>query len=634
MKNWQIAPNGKKITSSIEVGERDFLEMSGRGASYIVTYGRHTDGVLELIMHPIFPRLRTRPNDTHATFQCDVRTEDRPRLLCNGSAVKEIGASAAYDGVLTVTAVANSLHIEHQLYPAVSGLKAVFDRVTIRNSGEEPVYLELDPATRIVGKAYGVMGIVLTECRALADLYDCLLAPGDAYVYTIVVSGRKTNETPVDADPETELAGRWQDVARLTQTARLDTGTPLLDTMFYFAKLRAGDSVYDTASGLLHSPGGQSYHAAIWCNDQCEYAGPWHGMTGDPLLCEAAMNAYRLYEPFMGEDFDKLPSSIIAEGFDIWDGAGDRGDAAMYLYGGAAFALTCGNAAYRRQLWKNLLWCAEYCHRKRNPFGVVASDSDELEGRFPAGDANLSTSSLYYGGLIYTARLAADLGEFEAERELMRRAEALRRAVNDYFRAELHGYQTYKYYAECDKLRSWICLPLCVGIDERAAGTVEALLSPYLTADCGLVTAEGDTVLWDRSTLYAIKGIIRSGGVDRVWSMFMNYCRKRLIGDHVPYAVEAYPEGNGTHLSGESALFCRIVTEALLEIEPLSSATFAVIPHLPQEISCARLENVCAFGGAFDILVENARVSVTGRDGTTIQANTVGDRTVYTVCRT
>jgi hypothetical protein len=37
----------------------------------------------------------------------------------------------------------------------------------------------------------------------------------------------------------------------------------------------------------------------------------------------------------------------------------------------------------------------------------------EMEGRIPPGDANPSTSSLYYGGLIYAARVAAALGNLK-----------------------------------------------------------------------------------------------------------------------------------------------------------------------------------------------------------------------------
>ena len=54
------------------------------------------------------------------------------------------------------------------------------------------------------------------------------------------------------------------------------------------------------------------------------------------------MNAYRMYIPFMSDHYDPIPSSVIAEGLDFWNGAGDRGDAAMYLFGASRFVMTSG----------------------------------------------------------------------------------------------------------------------------------------------------------------------------------------------------------------------------------------------------------------------------------------------------
>lgn len=45
--------------------------------------------------------------------------------------------------------------------------------------------------------------------------------------------------------------------------------------MFRFSKIRTAESIFDTASGPLHSPGGGAYYAAIWTNDQIEYAAPF-----------------------------------------------------------------------------------------------------------------------------------------------------------------------------------------------------------------------------------------------------------------------------------------------------------------------------------------------------------------------
>ena len=41
--------------------------------------------------------------------------------------------------------------------------------------------------------------------------------------------------------------------------------------------------------------------------------------------------------------------------------------------------------------------------------------------------------------------------------------------------ANVKGYETYRYYEGNDILRSWICMPLIVGIYDRAAATIDAL---------------------------------------------------------------------------------------------------------------------------------------------------------------
>ena len=71
-----------------------------------------------------------------------------------------------------------------------------------------------------------------------------------------------------------------------------------------------------------------------------------------------------------------------------------------------------------------------------------------------------------------------------------------------------------------------------------------------------MVCEEGNDTFWDRSTLYALRGILNAGHSDEVYQFLEYYVNKRLLTEHVPYAVEAYPEGNQRHLSAESALFC------------------------------------------------------------------------------
>ena len=141
-------------------------------------------------------------------------------------------------------------------------------------------------------------------------------------------------------------------------------------------------------------------------------------------------------------------------------------------------------------------------------------------------------------------------------------ARALARAIDAYFGGEVGGYDTYRYYAGNTLLRSWICMPLIVGLKERSEGTVRALLGPELMTDDGLLSQQGSSTFWDRSTLYALRGIYNVGQADRATELLHRYSQRRLLGDHVPYPIEAWPEGSQRHLSAESGLYCRIITEA------------------------------------------------------------------------
>lgn len=60
----------------------------------------------------------------------------------------------------------------------------------------------------------------------------------------------------------------------------LETLIRLLTVCSLFLKIRACESIYETQGGPMHGPGGESYYAAIWANDQAEYINPYFPFTG------------------------------------------------------------------------------------------------------------------------------------------------------------------------------------------------------------------------------------------------------------------------------------------------------------------------------------------------------------------
>ncbi len=83
----------------------------------------------------------------------------------------------------------------------------------------------------------------------------------------------------------------------------------MLNRAFAFAKIRATESIYETKGGFMHSPGGGAYYAAIWANDQAEYANPFFPFLGDAIANESAINSYRHFARYMNPDYKQIPSS-------------------------------------------------------------------------------------------------------------------------------------------------------------------------------------------------------------------------------------------------------------------------------------------------------------------------------------
>jgi hypothetical protein len=403
-------------------------------------------------------------------------------------------------------------------------------------------------------------------------------------------------------DFEKELDARRALISELWSNLVLHSPDPIINTMFAFAKIRGSESIYKTKGGYMHGPGGESYYAAIWANDQAEYINPFFPFLGYDIGNQSAYNSFKHFARFMNDEYNPIPSSIIAEGLDYWNGAGDRGDGAMIAYGVGRYALAKGDIQEALDLWPLLEWCLEYCRRNLNEEGVVISDSDELENRFPAGEANLATSCLYYDALLSAAILGKELGKPASQlRSYKKQAEVLNEAIEKYFGGTVEGFNTYKYYKENDVLRSWICIPLTVGIYNRKEETIKALFSPRLWTKNGLLTQAGSETFWDRSTLYALRGVLACGETEKGMDYLKYYSSQRLLGEHVPYAIEAWPEGNQRHLSAESGLYCRIITEGLFGIKPTGFRSFNCKPNLPADWNYMSLKHIKAFGNDFDI---------------------------------
>lgn len=584
---WYIAENKKRIASENFEGHSDRIEMGGEQVACAVTYGVKC-GEPYYKRQFAFPNFRTQPNNTCATYYPE--TDKSPIDF----QTKETFGRVEFDGALSICSRAGDLTVVRRFFPSLE-LPVFYEQLELCNSGKNQVFAQWEELIRI-DLRLTCEGYVHFECSCNTPCRP--IESGERLTLTFAYTARYANkDIPSESAP---LEKRRARVKEILSQCDMTTGNDTVDTMFAFAKLRAAEGLCRTFKGLIHNPGGLAYYAAIWCNDQCEYVAPWFAFTGDKKEAEATRNIYGWYYPYFNDEYLPIPSSIICGGTDNFGCAGDRGDAEMYLYGLSRVLLTQGKLPDREQK-KALDWCVEYIRRNLTKESVVFSDSDELENRISSG-INLNTSSLAYGGLGYYAVLLKRMRKASEAKGIEQMQTALGEAIEKYFGGEIGGYHTYHYHRGCDAIRAWNCLPVYMGITNRAKDTLQSI-DEKLWTDGSCRSTEGEKILWDRSALYYIMALFRAGEQEKAWTKLKEYSETRLLGDHVPYAVEAYPEGGMRHLSAESGLYCRVFTDGLLNIS-FNEKGYTVNGNLPDEIKAVTVKNIYLNGKAEEIYVK------------------------------
>ena len=621
---WQILPDGSIEWKPVDrLPHSDHIEMSGEKVSLWVQYGVDTSGRATIDRTLVFPTFRLLPQRTIASMMYNVTDQDLPRILINDRLFKsgvynaavatdmpEQVTSIRHKGIMQIKSMAGrdkAISFVRTLFPSLNKPAAI-EKWVFTNFGSQPVKIEMEFLKKEIRPA-AERTIPVQHSFFISTINEGLktVAPGDSAVFALVYQAVNSANAFITPDVQAELSARENRMKQFLTLLQLETPDSMLNTAFAFAKIRATESIYNTKGGYMHGPGGLRYYAAIWANDQAEYINPFFAFLGDDIGNRSAMNAYRWFAKYMNPDYKPIPSSIIAEGAGVWQGAKDRGDMAMIAYGAGRFALAYGNVDSANVLWPLIEWCLEYLKRKITADGVVYSDSDELEGRFPAGKANLNTSCLYYDALQSAAYLGKLLGKPSSQlKNYEKEAKQLRTNIEKYFGATVDGFATYRYYKGNDTLRAWITTPLTVDIFDRKEGTIAALFSPRLWTEDGLASLAGNKTFWDRSTLYGLRGAFAAGETQKALSFLTYYSRRRLLGEHVPYAVEAYPEGNQRHLSAESGLYCRIYTEGMFGMRPTGFNSFNCTPRLSEGWDKMALRSMHAFGNVFDIEVSRA----------------------------
>lgn len=611
---WRIANGGIEwlIAKDQKLPHQDHIEMSGRFVSGIVTFAVDKEKKVSVKRELIWPMLRTiTDNDQrYRAYLKRTYSNELPIIFINGTRLlSDKVHKIQLNGFLSIETRSAGIKLKRILFPSTDKGEFI-EKWIIENDSYKNISVKVD-SFYLREKLKGVYGEYIIE-RFTTKKITKILRPHQSVNFAIVFRAFNSNVRPIASNILKEEQKRTAFIKQVSNLLVLRTPDTVLNKAFEFAKIRTSESLFQSKMGLVHSPGGGRYYAGVWANDQVEYAGPFFPFLGYAPANLASLTAYRKFASVMSPNYQRIPSSFEMEG-DFTCCSKDRGDAAMYAFGASRFALALGDKKIAEELWPAIAWCIEYNQRRINEEGVVASETDEMEGRLPTGTANLSTSVLAYGGLLSAIDLGKSLHKpDELIEQYQNKAKALRIAIEKYFGSNIKGYHTYKYFKEHNSFRSWISLPLTMGILDRKDGTLQALFNELWTED-GLATEAGDKQFWDRSTLYGMRGAFNAGATETAISYLKKYSVRRLLGDHVPYPVEASPEGGQAHLAAESALYCRIFTEGLFGIKPTGLNQFSALPRLPKEWNEMSLHNIAAFGQMFDLMVwrQNDKIKMT-----------------------
>ena len=623
---WAINPTQSgvvwNITTESRLPHADNVEMSGRGISAIIHYSIDTNRMVSVKRELIYPQMRPYIKDTDPAWWATYRNYLRRDYTDEESLPKVyIGNTQYTPGPVDSIGLDGTLRIYHQ--PRENGLRLrrefipdplenrFFEVHVYFNDGPDPLNIIFEDR-QTSERHQGDAGEFITSAR-LIEPEEISIPPG-GFVSKYIAFQAEDESSDVVSDleaAEVAYVARQYFVAETKHDLQLETPEPIYNTMFSLAKVRGAESIFDSKLGLVHSPGGGRYYVGFWANDQAEYINPFFPYLGYELGNEAALNMWRVYQRAIPEDGSNIRYSFEMAGESPVNPL-DRGDAAMIAYGLSHYLLALGDEAIAEELWPLLSWCLDYNHKMLNEHGVVASDSDEMEGRIETGNANLSTSSLYYAALETSISLAEAMDRPKrTAKEWAKRREVIAEAIEKFFGRTVEGLDTYRYYDGHENLRHWICLPLVAGLHDRKDATLEALFDRLWT-DNGVAVEKNhpnpsiSKIFWDRGTLYALRGAFIAGGTERAHERLLQFSRERLLGERVPYVVEAYPEGSMAHLSAESGLYCRIFTEGLFGMLPTGFRSFRLQPRMPEGWDKMALRRIHAFGQeeGFDVEVE------------------------------
>jgi len=591
---WDWSQKGKIVHRLVAEGAPVVLCMQGQR----VVMEAHVDQAKGLEYKARFFGLQDPLQKTKLMFQGGAGS--LPAVICDGQAYAwgELLA-VEFDGKLTLRyALHQGIEAIRTVYPSPDKA-VVVETWTLVNRSNREVSIEV-----LAGqKRSEPLGQWVTAWDCPAPGLRRIAQGGELRFHsTAQVHALDVAALAVDADAEGKVRGALADAA-WNGPGRLEVPDPMLTAAYALQKLHVLETPIQTHKGLITHNGSLTYTPGIWANDPVEYSSPLFPFFGDKVLNDASMNMYRIWLDYCREHgIDPFPGSFEHEALRLTQR--DRGDDAMVLYGLSKFLLFQGDRKAAEEMWPLIEYSVASIEKHLNADSVVASKTDEMEDRYPTGNANLSTSALAYGGYVHAARLARSLGKEEVAQSYETKAGRLALAIESFFGAEVEGFKTYRYYKENNVLRGWILLPPAMGITQRQDATLDAMVSDKLWPNRmqgGDILAASDRreTEWGRETYYALRVLFKAGRTEQALDLTRRVVKAQIFGPRGPY-----PDEDAIDMLCPGSLYPRVFTEGLFGISPLGFDRFECVPHLPAAWPKMALRDMRAFGSSWDLVVE------------------------------
>ena len=276
VQRWDMNPDTSIVWKiKDDIPHYDHIEMSGKRISVVLRYGVNQDRTFSVNKSLVWPMLRTIPNDTHASLMrrydwdaLDCVTVDGKSLL-SGEQVKEISIKGGLTAKSIVAHQGHKVEVIRSYMPSISHPAMIeIYKIVNHSSNQLSVEIPKEKFSSSTDPAKGVYGSYIIEGYVYGYGHYHLQS-GDTLCFSSVISARTSNEKPLIVDAFKENVSRDSLVRIWTSDLLvLDTPDSVINRMFALSKIRACESIYQTKGGPMHGPGGESFYAAIWANDQ------------------------------------------------------------------------------------------------------------------------------------------------------------------------------------------------------------------------------------------------------------------------------------------------------------------------------------------------------------------------------